>query len=171
MKVFVRLLVCFMLILGVFGSSQAMGQLFMFENPLVGEKAPDFSLKTVEGKDVNLNQLRQGQNTIVFFWATWCPHCREQLDLLSGAPGEEIEKKGTKIVLVDIGEPAAEVSSYIKKNNVRFDVLLDEQEKVSEQYHLIGVPTFVFINKDGIVQAVEHAIPEKYEEKFAPEKP
>jgi peroxiredoxin len=85
---------------------------------------------------------------------------------LNGPLGEDIEKKGIKIILVDIGESLPEVQSYIKKNNIRFEVLLDEDEKVSEQYNLVGVPTLVFVDKDGLARAVEHSIPDNYEEKF-----
>lgn len=167
MKVLIRTAFCFLLLFGALGPSQAMGQFFMFENPLVGEKAPEFSLKTAQGNDVNLTQLREGRNAMVFFWATWCPHCMEQLKRLTGPEGEAIEKKGIQIILVDIGESAAEVNSYIKKNKLRFDVLLDQDEKVSEQYNLVGVPTFIFIGKDGVVRSVEHSIPENIDETFA----
>lgn len=167
MKVLVRIAVCSLLIFGAFGSSHAMGQFFMLENPLVGEKAPEFSLKTAQGNDVTLTQLREGRNAMVFFWATWCPHCMEQLKRLAGPEGEAIEKKGIKIILVDIGESAAAVNSYVKKHKLRFDVLLDQDEKVSEQYHLVGVPTFIFIGKDGVVRSVEHAIPDDIDGTFA----
>ena len=170
MKVFVRVLICFLLIFSAFGSSYAMGQFFMFDNPLVGEKAPDFTVKTTSGQEVNLTQVRDGQNALVFFWATWCPHCREQLRDLNGPHGEEIEKKGIKIILVDIGETADQVNSYIKKNRIRFDVLLDQEEKVSDLYNLVGVPTFFFIDKEGLVRLVEHSLPESYEKTFADKK-
>ena len=170
MRFLARIVCCSFLVVGsvgILGSSPARGQFFAFENPLVGEKAPDFSLKTMNGREINLTKFRGNQNTIIFFWATWCPHCREQLQQLIGGQGEEIRKKGIKILLIDAGETAAEVRSYIQHYKIGFELVLDEDSAVSEQYHLVGVPTFLFIDKTGIVRAVEYTVPENYEEMFA----
>ena len=139
----------------------------MFENPLVGEKAPDFSLKTVSGQEVNLTKFRNSQNTIIFFWATWCPHCREQLQELTSQRADEIRKKGIKLLLVDVEETPAEVSAYVKKYKIPFDVVVDEDSRVSEEYNIVGVPTFFFVDRQGIVQSVEHEISKDYEENFS----
>ncbi len=163
MRIFVRsLLLCF-LIFSVLGPSQAMGQFFASEHVLVGEKAPDFTLEMVSGKKASLTKFRKGNAAIIFFWATWCPHCRTQLREL-WAESSAIEKKGIKIVLVDIEEGAPQVRSYLEKYGIEFDVFLDQASSVAGKYSIIGVPTFFFIDKSGVVQAVEHAIPENYEE-------
>ena len=170
MKVMVRVIFCFTLIFGALSSSHAMGQLFMFENPLVGDKVPDFTLKTVDGKQVNLAKFRENQNTIIFFWATWCPHCREQLQQLTDHLGDEIQKKGIKILLVDVGETAGQVRAYVKKYKVPYEVILDEDDVISEKYNIVGVPTFFFIDKEGMVRSVDHSIADNYEEMFATKK-
>lgn len=158
-----RIIVLSCLILAAVGPSKAWGQFFFFENPLVGEQAPDFTLNTVNGKDVNLTKFRDGNAAIVFFWATWCPHCRVQLKELNGE-GPEMEKRGIKIVLVDLEEGAEQVRSYLEKHEIQFNVFLDSDAAVSQKYGIVGVPTYFFIDKSGIVQAVEHEIPENYEE-------
>lgn len=140
----------------------AQAQFFMFENPLVGEMAPDFTLSTTEDKQVNLNEYRGGDSAIIFFWATWCPHCRTQLSQLNDVKGE-MAQKGIKLVLVDLGETKKQVDAYLKKNNLQYPVFLDKDSKVAEQYNIVGVPTFIFVNKEGKVQAVEHSIPRNYE--------
>jgi peroxiredoxin len=166
MKFLKILILSGLLTVSVLGSSHAMGQFFMFENPLVGEKAPEFSLKNLDGKMVDLRSFRHSQNTMVFFWATWCPHCREQLDGLTKGLGQEMQKKEIKILLVDVEESAEEARAYIKKYNVPFDVVLDESGDVSQKYNVVGVPSFFFVDKEGVVRAVEHSLPEKYEEVF-----
>ncbi|HLD70222.1 MAG TPA: TlpA disulfide reductase family protein [Candidatus Omnitrophota bacterium] len=160
------LVISCLLFFSVLGASHAMGQLFMFENPLVGEKAPDFTLKTADGKELNLSKFRNNQNTLVFFWATWCPHCREQLQELTAAKGKQMQDKGIKILLVDIEETVKEVAPYIKKYKVPFEVVIDEDSSISEKYNIVGVPTFFFIDKNGVVQTVEHEIPADYEKSF-----
>jgi len=132
-------------------------------NPLVGQSAPDFSLQALSGEKVNLTQFRDNQPAVIFFWATWCPHCRTQLNDLS-QQRSQIEQKGIKIILVDVDESIQEVQNYISSNNIPFNVLLDYDARISEKYHLIGVPTFFFINREGIIVTVEHYLPENYQE-------
>ena len=151
------------LLMLTFSPSFAMGQFAMVENSSQGKQAPDFTLKGIDGKDLTLSQVRDGKKAIIFFWATWCPHCREQLKHLS-EQAADIEQKGVKIILVDIGEEAAPVQEYVMKYKIPFPVFLDQQNKISDEYGIIGVPTFFFVNKDGMVKAIEHALPDNYDE-------
>lgn len=163
MKSVLRLATSVLLLVLMFSPSQAMGQFFAPVNPLINEKAPDFTLKTVNGEEGNLTKYRDGKSAIVFFWATWCPHCRTQLKDLNNRSAE-FEQKGIKVILVDVEEDAKQVASHLKKNKIAMDVWLDAEAKTSDEYSLIGVPTFFFIDKEGTVRAVEHSLPANYEE-------
>ena len=160
---FLKLGFCVVLIFGLFNFSNASGQLFMEESPLVGKAAKDFTLNTLKAQNVNMTKFRDDQSAIVFFWATWCPHCREQLSALNSSR-QEIEKKGIKIILVDLGESPDQVRSYVEKNKIDLDVFLDQDQELAQDYGLIGVPTLVFIDKKGITKAVDHHLPENYEQ-------
>ncbi len=139
--------------------------LLMKKNPSEGKPVVEFSLPTLRTKKATLSQLRDGQKAIIFFWATWCPHCRSQLKELSRMKSE-IEAEGIKVILVDVGESAQQVNKHVEKNNIPFDVLLDEDSEVSEEYNIIGVPTFFFVNEAGVVTTVEHALPENLDKVF-----
>ena len=151
------------LLLNTLNVSQIHAQWLEAQNPGIGQKAKDFTLNTLNAKNVNMTKFRNGKKMIMFFWATWCPHCREQLAQLNGQR-QEIERKGIKIILVDLGEGKEQVRSYVKKNKVNLDVFLDEDESLSEEYQIEGVPTLVFIGQDGVTKAVKHYLPENYEE-------
>ena len=143
--------------------SQASAQWFMFQNPILGKSVEDFSLKNLRGEEQQLSVLRGDDPAIIFFWATWCPHCRTSLAELN-KNADEIAAKGIQIILVDLGESSNDVEKYLNRNGIAFNVLLDQSGDVAGDYGVQGIPTFVFVNAKGIVKAVEHEIFENYEE-------
>ena len=50
--------------------------------PSGGEPAAAFSLETIDGGDLALDDLR-GQKTMLVFWAPWCPVCGAESDNVS----------------------------------------------------------------------------------------
>ncbi|WP_290368979.1 redoxin domain-containing protein, partial [Peribacillus frigoritolerans] len=44
----------------------------------IGAKAPNFSLKTLDGKQVELSDY-EGKKVMLNFWATWCPPCKKEM--------------------------------------------------------------------------------------------
>jgi thiol-disulfide isomerase/thioredoxin len=54
---------------------------------LAGSRAANFTLKTLEGEPVALDQTR-GKVVVLDFWATWCPPCREELPFIEKLRGE-----------------------------------------------------------------------------------
>ena len=148
----------------------AFGQFFELENGWIGEAAPDFTLKTLQGEMLNMTKYRNDHPAIIFFWATWCPHCREALKELN-QNWKTIEDQGIKIILVDLNEEERAVRPYVERNKIKLPVFLDTEASLAEAYTIIGVPTFFFVDRGGIVRSVDHALPENYEEilKFKPQ--
>ncbi|MCX5680735.1 MAG: redoxin domain-containing protein, partial [Candidatus Omnitrophica bacterium] len=107
-KIVGRVVLIVFIFLLIFGLSRSRAQLFTFGNSLEGKSAPEFILSTLTKKDIKLSELRNGQPAMIFFWATWCPSCRETLGALN-VRAPEIEKQGLKIILVDVGESRADV--------------------------------------------------------------
>lgn len=132
-------------------------------HPLIGQPAPDFTLTTLAGYDNAMNSVRDGQPAILFFWATWCPHCRSQLAGLAQQRAD-IERKGIKIILVDVGEDQRSVRAYLRDKNISFNVFLDAKGVASDEYRVIGVPMFFFVNAQGTIIAAGHSLISDYEE-------
>lgn len=140
-----------------------MGQFYFQENEGIGKPVKDFTLPVVGGTATSFAQFRGTDKAIIFFWATWCPHCRRELGNLAQKK-EELAQKGIKIALVDIGEDEAAVKQYLQKNKVDFTVFLDQETAVAESYNVAGVPTFYLIDKQGIVRDVQYSLPPNYDE-------
>ncbi len=136
------------------------------KNPIVGKQAPNFTLKTLKGNSLSLNEYRNGQPAIIFFWATWCPHCHEEMGGLSSQI-DAMQSKGIKIVLVNLDETPSEVQAFVNKYNLPLEVFLDKNSRIADVYGLIGVPTLFFIDKDGVIVSMEHGLPENYAQTFS----
>jgi peroxiredoxin len=151
------------LIIGAFATQVADAQFpFLIRHPLVGKAAPDFTLSTLTKKDVNFSEFRDGQTAVLFFWATWCPHCRVELKVLSERK-DELQEKGIKLVLIDIEETAEQITNYLNMSGISVDVFLDKDAVVAESYSIMGVPSYFLVNNEGIVESVEHVFPENLE--------
>jgi peroxiredoxin len=143
----------------------AMGSTGMIQDTLVGKPAADFTLSTVKGNKVNLTKYRDGKKAVIFIWATWCPHCREELKHANDLQ-KKLESQGIKMILISLGEDKNTVQNYLERHHYDFDVLLDEDQTLEGPYHLIGVPTLFFVNEHGVIKLEDHAFPDNYEEAF-----
>ena len=148
-------------------SAWAMGHVATISTngPLIGKAAPDAVLKKTDGTSANILGDRHGKRAIVVFWATWCPHCYEELGAIN-ANFASIEQKGIKVILVDEGEGKEEVQEYFYKRQMKLVSFVDSDNLLQETYHLIGVPTVVFIDDKGTIRKVTHQFPSDYEKYF-----
>jgi peroxiredoxin len=128
------------------------------------EQAPDFSLQTVSGKTVALKDIK-GKGTILFFFTTWCPYCRQKLPVLA-KQYQKYQDEGLGVFVINAGESKGKVSSFSAKEHFPFDILLDVDMKTSEAYGVIGVPTFILISKDGLVIYEGNDMPPDYQKLF-----
>ncbi|MBF0485422.1 MAG: redoxin domain-containing protein [Candidatus Omnitrophica bacterium] len=163
MQVFVRSVILFFIVAfsvaGFSGKTSAQG---FFDHPLRGKAAPNIVLEKLEGGRVGLIDQVKGKQAIVFFWATWCPHCREQIQALN-ARRSELEKAGIMIEFVDVGEPKGQVKAFLKDHQMSDNVFLDIDTQASEAYSVYGIPTLYFIGRDGIVHEALNEFPDNFE--------
>lgn len=116
----------------------------------VGQKAPNFKLANLQGKQVSLSNYK-GQGVVLNFWATWCGPCRQELPDFQK---EHRTGKKFKVVTVNLRENKKTVQDFMKRGKYTFPVLLDSKGTVSKSYGVKAVPTTIFIDKNGIVREV-----------------
>lgn len=110
--------------------------------------APDFTLKDMEGKDVTLSSYR-GKIVILNFWAVWCKYCKEEMPDLNEL-NETLKKENDAVILaVDVQESKDTVESYLDKNKISLQVVLDSDGAVTGTYGVTGFPTTFVLNRDG----------------------
>lgn len=119
------------------------------DSPLVGRKAPLFSLRPIGGGEpVTLESLR-GKTVVVNFWASWCVPCVEEHPVLVSAPrrfGPDVVFLG---VVYEDEEPS--VQRFLAQYGAAYPSLIDDGGKVSIAYGVYGVPETYFISADGMI--------------------
>jgi peroxiredoxin len=160
-------LIILIFILSFSTSAWAMGQVptQSAKDPLIGKAAPDAVLIKTDGTSSSIVGSHPGKKVILIFWATWCPHCYEELGAINDGLSS-IEQKDIKVALVDVGESKENVLEYFYHRQMKLTSFLDENTSLQEPYHLIGIPTVIFIDEKGIIRNVSHAFPSDYENYF-----
>ncbi len=118
----------------------------------VRQQAPDFTLKSLEGINLRLQEYR-GQVVLINFWASWCGPCRQEMPLLDRLH-HRYEDTGFAVLGVNVEGDAAPAQKVVDKTKVTFPVLIDERQKVSEMYSLEAMPSTVVVDRDGVIRYI-----------------
>ena len=99
----------------------------------VGDKAPDFSLSNATGKTIRLTELLQSSKVVLTFYrGSWCPYCNLQLAHYQQSL-DEIHALGAELVAISPQTPD-ESLNIKEKNELNFEVLSDEGNRVARKY-------------------------------------
>ncbi len=120
--------------------------------PVVGQPAPDFALRDIDGNVVKLSDLR-GDVVWVNFWATWCVPCKQELPEIQKIAAEK-RGAGLRVLEVNWQEPADTARAYFAANGISLPLLLDRSGAVFRQYKLNGLPDHFFIDRQGRLAAM-----------------
>ncbi len=112
-----------------------------------GKSAPRFTLKDLGGNAVAVPA--PGRVTVVNFWATWCPPCREEMPELQKFAAAN---PAVAFYAVNIQEPAAKVQAFLNQQGYTMPVLLDAGGNVAQTYRVTAIPTTVVVDKDGVIK-------------------
>jgi peroxiredoxin len=115
----------------------------------VERKAPSFCLKTLDGNQVVLNDLK-GKYILLKFWATWCPSCLEELPMMEKLSEGRKDQLVILMAAID-GEKEKKVKRHIKKRKITLPVLLDPKAKTARAYGVNFIPVSFLINREGLI--------------------
>ncbi|MEY9971854.1 thiol-disulfide isomerase/thioredoxin [Lysinibacillus sp. RC46] len=127
-----------------------------------GDTPPDFTLTSLDGKNVTLSELR-GKKVVLNFWATWCPPCKAEMPHMQNYYEQYAKKDNVEIIAVNLTTQERDVTADAKVDSVMtfrdsfdltFPILLDQDPKnsIGIAYQIITIPTTYFIDSNGYIQ-------------------
>jgi cytochrome oxidase Cu insertion factor (SCO1/SenC/PrrC family) len=109
----------------------------------------DFSLRSLDGRTVSLDQFR-GRPLILNFWYAGCPPCQQEMPLLQRTAERN---PGVTLLLVNYRDSPDAARGFVAARGIKSPVLLDQDGRTAAAYRVAGFPTTVFVRPDGTEQA------------------
>jgi peroxiredoxin len=118
-----------------------------------GDRAPDFSLPSLDGKgNVSLAQFR-GKVVYLDFWASWCAPCLKAVPEIE-AMRKELASQGFAVVAVNLDQNTKKALRFLEKNPVGYPSASDPKGRLPKQYGVDTMPTSYVIDGEGMIRHV-----------------
>ena len=114
---------------------------------LPGTVAAPFDLKTLDGKSVQLADMK-GKVVVMNFWATWCGPCKEEMPAFERLR-QKLDPEHFAVLTITTDLQRDGIKHFLANLNVQLPVLFDEDQDVSHAYLVRALPTTVLIDRQG----------------------
>ena len=120
----------------------------IFANIVSLYKSNDLNKEPLKIKNITLLDdskyiLPHAKPILIHFWATWCPTCKVE------APNIEFISKHFNVVTIAVDSGTNnELNKYLDEQGYSFNVVNDEDKKLSQEFNIAGYPTTFIYNGD-----------------------
>ena len=122
----------------------------VLRSPLIGQRAPDFSLQTLDGsRTIRLSDLR-GHVVVINFWASWCRDCRVEHPALTEA-WRRYRDSGAVVLGIAFQDRKEDSAAFARELTTDWPLLHDPDSRTALAYGVYGIPETFFVDPDGRV--------------------
>lgn len=127
---------------------------------------PNFKLVSTTGQTLTPASMK-GKVYLIDFWATWCGPCKAAMPTMQKLH-TKYKAKGFSVIganILENGDKANAAGKFQKaaKYNYVFTKNTPEADKFAESLKVQGIPTFLLIDKKGVIRHVEVGFSPKHE--------
>lgn len=121
----------------------------------IGDKAPDFTLPSIDGKNISLSDFK-GKRVIINTWSTKCVECKKEMPFIQEI-NDKYSNQDLVVLSINTLDSAKVAKEFVTNNGYTFPVLLDPQWEIYKKFCCpkTGDPNSFFINADGVLKKVK----------------
>jgi peroxiredoxin len=118
----------------------------------IGELAPGFELRTVDGELFRLTDYRGKKAVFLIFWNTWCTYCIKKTPRYAKLK----EQFGDRVEIIAVNttwhDSIKEIKQFQQRFDVNYPIALDNGEALTDRYAVSAVPTEFIIDINGVIR-------------------
>jgi len=124
----------------------------------VGDKVPDFSIKTLDGKSVKLSEMQKDAErtkkgvVVLSFWCTTCHSCRDVEGHLAKMAKDYAGQAAVIALDANADDTAQRVAAFVKKKGLTVPVILDPTGHTADVLGIKVTTTTVIIDGNGVLR-------------------
>jgi len=121
-----------------------------------GQKAPDFRLVDINGKEHKLTDYR-GKDVMINFWATWCAPCLIEIphliELRKTIDEDKLAMLAISYITIMPPNTTKMVKSLVERQKINYTVFSVDIDDMPAPYNQIkGIPSSFFIDPKGKIK-------------------
>lgn len=120
----------------------------------LGEKAKDFTAPLLTGESFTLSE-RKGKVVLIYFWATWCKPCRQEMKYLKSYYSQTAQK-GFDIIGINLDSDGKILKEYLQKVKIPWKTISSGKAWKGDVVTLYGVnslPSAWVIDRAGYLRS------------------
>src|SRR5450755_2708248 len=117
---------------------------------IVGQEAPDFVLRGLDGRNLRLSEFR-GQIVLVNFWTRSDGDSRQQMPALDRI-NITYQRAGLVVLGVSVDEDLRRSKEFASAMSVSYPILFDTGTEIGKDYYLQKMPMTILVDRSGVVR-------------------
>jgi peroxiredoxin len=113
-----------------------------------GQDVPAFTVKTIDGKTIDISALK-GKVVLINFFATWCPPCMQEMPLVEKEIWQKLKSENFIVLAIGREHSAKELIKFNKEKGFTFSIAPDPKRGVFSLFAKESIPRNYVIDKKG----------------------